>query len=161
MEASKSQSEEDGAVDSGLMQVDSTRFGLFDVDPGRLLRFTEWLLGFSDSSTYAVIEVEDSPYVWLQSADEPQVAFLATNPFAFFPDYELDLGFQQQSDLGVESSEQVEVLVLLTVNRVGDDPVSITANLLGPIVINVETRSARQLVLDSSGHSTREPLVAA
>jgi len=159
--APKRQTEADAAVDSVVMQVDSTRFGKFDVDPDRLLRFTECLLGFPDSVTYAVVEVDESAYVWLQSVEEPDVAFLATSPFAFFPEYELDLGVQQQSDLGVESSDQVEVLVLLTINRVGDSPTSITANLLGPIVINVESRTARQLVLESSGHSTREPLVAA
>jgi flagellar assembly factor FliW len=52
------------------------------------------------------------------------------------------------------------VLALLTVHRIVDEPVNISANLLGPIVVNTETRQARQLVLDNSGYSTREPLVA-
>ena len=142
------------------MLVESTRFGSFEVQDDRTLRFQENLRGFPDSTTFVVVEVEDSPYVWLQSADEPMVAFLATSPFAFFPSYDLELGDDEQRSLGVEDASQVEVLTLLTVHRVNDEPQSITANLLGPIVINIQSREARQLVLDDTNYSTREPLVA-
>ncbi len=142
------------------MQVDSTRFGSFEVEASRSLSFDDTLLGFPDSSTYVVVEVVDSPYVWLQSADEPEVAFLATSPFLFFPDYDLELPDQARDALGVDNPSQVEVLTLLTIHRAGDEPVNVTANLLGPIVVNIESRKARQIVLDRSGYSTREPLVA-
>jgi flagellar assembly factor FliW len=142
------------------MLIRSVRFGSFEVEASRSLHFDEGLLGFPDSSTYVVVEVEDTPYVWLQSADEPEVAFLATSPFLFFPGYDLELGDQEQGALDVEDRSQVEVLALLTVHRIVDEPVNITANLLGPIVVNTETRKACQLVLDRSGYSTREPLVA-
>jgi len=143
------------------MEVESTRFGTFEVDPDRLLYVAGGLLGFPASTTYAVVEVDDTPYVWLQSADEADVAFLATSPFLFFEDYDMEVNAQVQRDLSIDTPEQVEVLALLTVHRVGEEPVNITANLLGPIVVNVETRQARQLVLDASEYSTREPLVAA
>ncbi|MGF1597511.1 MAG: flagellar assembly protein FliW [Acidimicrobiales bacterium] len=142
------------------MQIESTRFGSFEVEAARTLAFDEPLLGFPSSSTYVVVEVEDTSYVWLQSADEPDVAFLATSPFLFFPDYELELADPVQAALAVDDPSQVEVLALLTVHRVGDEATNLTANLLGPIVANVETRRARQLVLDKTDYSTREPLVA-
>ncbi len=108
-----------------------------------------------------VIEVEDSPYIWLQSVDESDVAFLATSPFLFFPDYDLVLGDEEQLALDLEDPSQVEVLALLTVHRSsGDTLEQITANLLGPIIINTESRQALQLVLDNPTYSTREPLVA-
>jgi flagellar assembly factor FliW len=140
------------------MLVESTRFGSFEVESRRTLRFREGLLGFPDSSTYVLIEVEDSPYVWLQSVDEPDVAFLATSPFDFFPSYDLELSDEVQGLLEIDDPSQVEVLTLLTVHRVGDEPQTITANLLGPIVINVESRRAHQLVLDDADYSTRQPL---
>lgn len=142
------------------MLVESTRFGSFEVESRRTLAFDEGLLGFPDSSTYVVVEVEDSPYVWLQSTSEPDVAFLAISPFVFFPQYDLELGDEDQAALEVDDPAQVEVLTLLTVHRVGDEPQTITANLLGPIVVNVDNRKARQLVLDNPEYSTREPLVA-
>ena len=142
------------------MQVRSTRFGTFEVEESRALEFAQGLLGFPDSSTYVVIEVEESPYFWLQSVDEEDVAFLATSPFVFFPGYDLELGDEEQKSLDVDNPEQVEVLTLLTVHRAGEQPESITANLLGPIVVNTESRKALQLVLDNPDYTTRVPLVA-
>ncbi len=142
------------------MQVQSSRFGSFEIEPSRALRFTQSLLGFPDSTTYVVVEVEETPYIWLQSADEPDVAFLATSPFLFFPGYDLDLGDDEQAALNVEDPSQVEVLTLLTVHRDGERPETITANLLGPIVVNTESRQALQLVLDDPDLSTRVPLVS-
>ncbi|MEM8925096.1 MAG: flagellar assembly protein FliW [Actinomycetota bacterium] len=142
------------------MQVDSTRFGTFDVDPSRMLQFQTSLLGFPDSLRYVMVEVEDSPYFWLQSTDEADIAFLATTPFGFFPDYDLELSEAEQTALAIEDPTQVEVITLLTVHRAGDEPQLITANLLGPIVVNVETRQARQIVLANDDYSTREPLGA-
>jgi flagellar assembly factor FliW len=142
------------------MQVQSTRFGSFEVEESRALNFSQGLLGFPDSTTYVAIEVEDTPYLWLQSVEEEDVAFLATSPFLFFPNYDLELGDEEQQALEVEDPEQVEVLALLTVHRTGDKAENITANLLGPIVVNIESRRAMQLVLDSPQHSTRVPLVA-
>lgn len=108
-----------------------------------------------------IIEIEDTPYVWLQSADEPDVAFLATSPFPFFPSYELELPAETETALAIGDPSQVEILTLLTVQDRGGDGEHITANLLGPIVINVETRRAMQVVLDSEHrYSTRTPLVA-
>ncbi|MGH1492431.1 MAG: flagellar assembly protein FliW [Acidimicrobiales bacterium] len=143
------------------MHVQSSRFGEFEIEASRALNFTQCLLGFPHSKTYVVIEVEDSPYIWLQSADEPDVAFLATSPFLFFPEYDLELGDEEQSALDVADVAQVEVLTLLTVHRSSDDTAeTITANLLGPIIINTESRQALQLVLDNPTYSTRELLVA-
>lgn len=140
------------------MHVRSSRFGDFEVEASRALNFSQTLLGFPQSTTYVVIEVEDTPYLWLQSADEPDVAFLATSPFLFFPDYDLVLGEEEQQTLDVSDESQVEVLTLLTVHRAGETPETITANLLGPIVVNTESREALQLVLDNTEYSTRVPL---
>jgi len=142
------------------MKVQSTRFGSFEVEDSRALNFSQGLLGFPDSTTYVAIEVEDSPYLWLQSAEEEDVAFLATSPFLFFPHYDLELGDDEQQALEVDDPSQVEVLTLLTVHRSGERPENITANLLGPIVVNTESRRALQLVLDNPEYSTRVPLVA-
>jgi flagellar assembly factor FliW len=142
------------------MHVRSSRFGEFEIEQTRALNFSQSILGFPDSSTYVVVEVEESPYIWLQSVDEPDVAFLATSPFWFFPEYDLELGDDDQQALDVADPSQLEVLTLLTVHRAGETPETITANLLGPIVVNTENRQALQLVLDNPDYSTRVPLVA-
>ena len=141
------------------MLVQSTRFGSFEVEEARALNFVRRLLGFPESTTYVLVEVEATPYMWLQSVDESEVAFLATSPFLFFPSYDLVLGDEEQAAIEVEDPDQVEVLTLLTVHRDGDQAQTITANLLGPIVVNSGSRKALQVVLDNPDYSTRVPLV--
>ena len=142
--------------------VRSTRFGNFDVDDERVLQVNGGLLGIPDSERYVVVETDedDSPYFWLQSADEPAVAFLATAPWLFFPDYELVLDDDELEVLALERPEDAQVFLLLTVHREGDQISDITANLLGPVVVNTVTRRGRQLVLDNSSYTTRRSLVA-
>lgn len=143
-----------------MMMVESTRFGTFELEEDRALRFSEGLLGLPESTSYALIEVEDSPYAWLQSINEPELAFLTTSPWDFYPDYDLEINEEDQRLLDLTTPDSAEVLVLLTVHRQEDEAVDITANLLGPIVVNTDTRAARQVILEGSSYSTQEPLVA-
>jgi flagellar assembly factor FliW len=144
------------------VQVQSARFGSFEVDGERVLTIVGGLLGIPDSTGYVLVETDDpdSPYFWLQSVDEPEVAFLAITPWLFFPDYELVVDDAELADLELSRSEDAEVFLLLTVHRDGEQVSDITANLLGPIVVNTVTRRGRQVVLDQPAYSTRASLVA-
>jgi flagellar assembly factor FliW len=144
------------------VQVTSSRFGTVEVDHDRVMTVVGGLLGIPDSTRYVILEVDedDSPYVWLQSVDEPEVAFLATTPWLFFPEYELVLDDDTLGALGLERPEDAEVFLLITVHREDDEVTDITANLLGPLVASTVTRRARQLVLEDSTYSTRVSLVA-
>ncbi len=98
--------------------------------------------------------------MWLRSAEEDDVAFLAVSPFAFFPDYDFEIDEEQEQSLGLEDVSQVQILTLVTVHRADDGAItSVTANLLGPIVINADTGAARQIVLEETDYTTQVPLV--
>ncbi len=143
------------------MIVESTRFGAFEVDEARTIDVPDCIIGFPDSTRYVLVEVEDSPYSWLQSVDEPDVAFLTTTPWLFFPDYDVELAEEPQTSLGITDVTETAVLVLITVHRDDNgDAADLTANLLGPVIVNSDRRVARQIVLDNTTYSTREPLVA-
>lgn len=142
-----------------MMLVESTRFGTFELEEERALRFSDGLLGLPESTSYALIEVEESPYAWLQSTEEPELAFLAASPWDFYPDYDLEINDEDQRKLDISSPDMAEVLVLLTVHRQDDEALDITANLLGPIIVNTQSRAALQIILDGSRYSTQEPLV--
>jgi flagellar assembly factor FliW len=64
-----------------------------------------------------------------------------------------------QEELGLDDPADSEIFLLLSVQLEGDQPVGITANLLGPIVVNKNLKRARQIVLDGARYSTQEPLV--
>lgn len=140
------------------MLVASERLGDFEVEDDRILAFPDGLLGFQGAQRFAMVEGDDNgTYYWLQSVDDPSLAFLSVVPWAFFPDYAIELGDTDEQSLGLTSAADALVLCLLTVHR---ESGQITANLLGPLVVNASSRVGRQLVLADSGYPVKAPLVA-
>jgi len=140
------------------MQITTSRFGVLDALDDQMVEIEGGLLGFPDASRYLRVEIPDADgWLWLQSVDDPDLAFLAVDAFLFFPDYDLELPEADATAIELEASTDAEVLALVTVRRAGDGAMeSITANLLGPLVINNQTKVGRQVVLSDSQYSTRE-----
>lgn len=139
------------------MLIESERLGSVEVDESKIMIFDDGLLGFPDARRFALVDAgDDGTYFWLQSLDDPQLAFLAAVPWAFFPDYEPELSMSDQEALAISDPSEVLVFCLLTIT---DD--AVTANLLGPLVVNGNSREGRQIVLDDSSYSARVPLAAA
>ena len=136
------------------VMIDSEHLGSVEVDEASVIELPAGILGFPEQRRYAVVAADDSGlYSWLQSLDEPQLAFLAVVPSPFFPDYEPVISDEDCATIGLTDPEDAQVLCLVTV---GED--AVTANLLGPVVLNVRTRMARQVVLTDSRLSTRAPI---
>lgn len=137
------------------MTLETTRFGEIEIDPDSVISFPDGLPGFPDVRGVTLIKVsDDQPFYWIQDVDHGDLAFLAVIPWEYFPDYELALTDEDESALSVDDPSDLLVLTLVTIDR---DVPSVTANLLGPIVINQTKRIARQTVL-LGDHSTRTPL---
>jgi len=138
------------------VMIESGHLGPVEVDDDAVVEFPAGIIGFPDQRRYAIVAAEDSGlYSWLQSVDEPDLAFLAVVPAPFFPDYAPVIPDEDCASIGLTDPDDAQVLCLLTV---GDD--AITANLLGPIVLNVRNRTARQVVLTDSSLSTKAPILA-
>ena len=138
------------------MLIESEQLGAVEIDESKVLSFPDGLLGFPDVTRFALVDAgDDGTYFWLQSLDDPQLAFLAAVPWAFFPDYAPELSESDQATLSLGDAHDAIVLCLLTIR---DD--AVTANLLGPLVVNAVTRHGRQIVLGDSDYPTRAPLAA-
>jgi flagellar assembly factor FliW len=137
------------------VMIDSEHLGSVEVDESSVIELPAGILGFPEQRRYAIVAADDSGlYSWLQSLDEPELAFLTVVPSPFFPDYEPVIPDEDCATIGLTAPEDAQVLCLVTV-----DDESVTANLLGPIVLNVRTRMARQVVLTDSSLSTRAPIL--
>lgn len=142
------------------MQVESVQFGTLEVADDDVVVFDGGLLGFPGSRRFVMIEADRSGYLWLQSLDNPDLSFLATRPWDFFPDYEFELDDDDQYGLEISNLEDADVLCLLSIHDSADG-MAVTINLLGPLVVNTTTRRGRQVVLSGSDYEASEPLVAA
>ena len=123
----------------------TTRFGDIPLDHDRTFAFPDGLLGFPHAKTFLAIDVDDDPDMyWLQCVDDGTLAFLAISPWLYFPDYKPEIDEAEQAALQLDDADDATVLCLLTVDREAD---LITANLLGPIVLNTAGKLGRQVVL--------------
>jgi flagellar assembly factor FliW len=137
------------------MEIATTRFGRMEVNEQRIIFFAKGLLGFPEHQRYALIQTsEENYFFWLQSLDEPALAFVVTDPGIFFKDYEFALKEETQQALQLTDMGFAQVFVIC--NKVGE---WLTGNLQGPLVINAQNRTGEQIVLNDKQWTTRQPLL--
>ena len=142
------------------LKVDTARFGAITIDEKKIITMPFGMLGFQDEKRYAMVQhKENSPFFWYQSLDDPALAFVITSPFFFVPDYSvpLDDAIDKMSWHQEKVEDTVEPYVV--VNIPNGSPDKMTANLIGPILVNTETFQAVQMVVTDSPYSHRFPLL--
>ncbi|UCD30520.1 MAG: flagellar assembly protein FliW [Planctomycetota bacterium] len=138
-----------------MMMIETSRFGSIEVDETRLIHFPKGILGFPDQVDYALIQtVEDSGFYWLQAVGSPEPAFVVCDPRLFVPDYVVPVKMEDLAQIGLSDPSLAQVFVI--VNKVDN---ILTGNLQGPLVVNVHSRRAKQLVLSDRRYSIRHPLM--
>lgn len=137
------------------MEVRTTRFGVLEVAQDRVISFPKGLLGFPRHTRYCLLEPgDDSCFFWLQSLDEPSLAFVVTDPALFVPDYSVPIRPEQMEDLAMTGLEDAQVFCI--VNKLDGQ---LTGNLQGPLVVNTLTRTGEQMVLAEKRWTTRHSLL--
>jgi flagellar assembly factor FliW len=135
--------------------VNSTRFGELEVPGEALVHFPEGMIGVG-GRRFALLEREESgAFRWLQETSEPDLALPVTDPFTFFPDYEVVLSDAEAERIGVTDPAAAQVLVVV---RADEDPGQISANLLAPIL--VAAGIGHQVMNEAAWAPLREPLLS-
>ena len=133
--------------------VKTSRFGEIDVTEDQRLTLVGGLLGFQALTRYVVYQPEElGIFRWVQSEEVPELAFVVCDPRVILPSYHIEVPRDELACIQLEDTEQAEIMVILTHPQ---DPSRMTANLMGPIVLNTTTRLARQLVLSDTQYTTR------
>ena len=144
------------------MQIATTRFGALEIQEEQIIHIPSGIIGFPNDRKYVLLEQKKgSPFMWLQSVDNGALAFVLINPLLFKPDYKVEIGPEDAEDLGLKNGgNEAQIMAIVNILNRGEDgkPTAITANLLGPIVINPEKRLAKQVVLYDGQYSHRHPI---
>ncbi len=137
------------------MQIQTTRFGMVEIDDQRIMNFPKGMVGFPNCQRFALIQTNDEGvFFWMQSLDRPELAFVVCDPRTFVPDYRVPVKLEELELIGLEAPEDAQVLVI--VNKVDD---MLTGNLQGPLVINARNLTGKQLVLSDKRYTTRQPFM--
>lgn len=138
------------------MIIQTSRFGEVEIDETDRIQFPEGLLGFTDLHSFVLLDdPDDDIFAWLQSCENPHVAFPVLEPELFANKYQVNLGKRDMATLNLQSMERVRIYTIVTIP---DDPTQMTANLKAPIVIHIPERLAIQCVLQENDLPIREPI---
>lgn len=136
------------------MTLSATRFGDVEFSDEDVVQFPEGLIGFPNSHSYILLCAKPgSPFRWLQSVDEPALAFLCTDPQHYVATYAPELSVRHARELGMTAETSRMVLCTVAIPR--GKPEEMTLNLAGPIVVNAELRKGRQIVLEDGAYTIK------
>lgn len=138
------------------MVVHTSRFGSVSITPDDVIHFPEGLLGFNELRKFVLLDdPTDEIFAWLQSCEEPGIAFPLLEPELFTTNYTVQLTKHDLDTMGLKSKDGIRYFSIITIPA---DPTQMTANLKAPIVVHVPTRKARQVVLQDNSLAIREPI---
>jgi flagellar assembly factor FliW len=137
------------------LKIATRKFGEIQIDKTKILTMIEGLPGFPGFEKFVLLEdPKTAPFCWFQSVEEPNLSLVIMDPMIFKPDYNIGLD-KIVRDLGWKDVALDEVVVYVVVNIFGqkEEDKQITANLVGPIVINTKNSTAVQVVLTDTAYS--------
>ncbi len=134
--------------------VETTRFGSVAFELQDVVTLDEGFLGFSEAKRFIVLQhKEGSPFCWLQSVDVGNLAFLVIDPGYYVPDYAPEMPNEVAKQLELDEETPRLVYTIVTIPK--GHPNDMTLNLAGPILINLENRMAKQVVVEDNRYPIR------
>lgn len=135
------------------MKIVSGKIGEVEIDPAKIITFSDGVIGFPDYKRYIELEfLENSPLKLLQAVDSSDLGFIMINPLLFEPDYVADITVDELKSLNTDKPEELITMVFVTIP---EDPYKMTANLQGPVIINPNSMLAMQIVNRNKKYSTK------
>lgn len=128
------------------MQLQTRHFGMIDVDEKDILFFPSGVPGFGDIKKFILLgrQESDSTFFWLQAVDEPNLAFVVTDPFGIHPDYFVDVDDEETEELQIKDIDNILTLAIVTIPENVND---ITVNLKAPVLINTHNNMGKQVIM--------------
>ena len=135
------------------MLINSLKFGQLEIPKNKIITMAKPVLGFEELTKFCRVELDEfKPFMWLQSVDDPAVAFIVVNPALFYPDYRIDINPNEIAEIEATDPALIETYVIASVPA---EWIDMTINLQGPILINTQNYKAKQLVLVNSKYQIK------
>jgi flagellar assembly factor FliW len=151
-----------GTEASAERRLTVTRFGAEEavlVPAGDVLIFPEGIVGMEELREFVLLDdARIAPCRWLQSLDEPAIAFVVVAPQLLVPAYTVEVSEADARQLRLADPAGAEVWTIVTVHP---EPERSTVNLLAPVIVNRAGRRGKQVLLQESGYPVRYPIVPA
>ena len=117
------------------MKINTHQFGEIEFTEEKIINFENGLFGFEFLKKYLFIKPDDSFFYWLNSIENPDIAF------PMFGLRVIDDQFPQEDNF--------EAFGIVTLNS---NPLNITLNLKAPVYINQNDKSGFQKIVDTDNY---------
>lgn len=126
------------------MKLDTDRFGKVSYSQEDILFFPRGIPAFETKQSWILVGSDDNAVKWLQSVDDGSLALPVTSPDAVQPDYNARIPEDELTLIG--STNPADLALLIVVSIPESAPWNMTANLRAPILINLKTHKAVQVI---------------
>ena len=129
------------------------RLSCLPIHANNIFNFPEGLPAFEHIRQFVFVHKPDtSPFLFMNALEPADISFVCVDPFLVCPGYAPRI---TASDLEYLHVEDIDSLLLLSIVTVTPEPSEITANLQGPLAININACIGRQIVCDGSAYPVR------
>ena len=140
-------------TETSTVTIESDLLGSVQAADHQLVRFADGLLGFPEVRDFVLVPAERAGTYWLQSVEHTSLAFLVIDPFLHFPDYVVELADTEVRGLEADDQGDVAILSIVTLPAAEGEPA--TANLQGPLALNLRHGRGRQVILRDGSPGVR------
>lgn len=133
-------------------------FGEAEIDDSKVITFPKGIIGFPQLTRFALMydmEKDSHSIQWLQSLDEPAFAMPVMDPLHVKADYNPQIEDDVLEEVKPLTPDNMLVMVTVTVPH---DLKLMTVNMKGPFIINAETRTGCQVILDDDDYAVKFPI---
>lgn len=139
------------------MKLNTVRFGEIEIEEDRIFNFAMPIIGFDMLHKFIILDPnKETLFKWLQSVEDPTLAFPIISVSALDLDYTIDLPDNVVEDLNITNVESLLVMNITSIPQ--DNPKGTTINLLAPLIFNLDNQTAAQVVLSGSGYDISYPM---
>jgi flagellar assembly factor FliW len=141
-------------IPSPLVLEPETRTVRIPVSNDNLFKFPDGIPAFEDYKQFVLYcNTDMQPFFFMKSLGvSPEISFVCVDPFLVCPDYQVRIGAADLNALGLKRGEDAFVFSFVTVY---DNACDITANLQGPVVLNLKNSTGRQIICEGLKHDVR------
>lgn len=139
------------------MKLNTVRFGEIEIEEDRIFNFVMPIIGFDALKKFIILDPnKETLFKWLQSIEDPALAFPIISVSALDFDYTIDLPDNVVENLKITNVESLLVMNITSIPQ--DNPKGTTINLLAPLIFNLDEQVAGQVVLSGSGYDISFPM---
>jgi flagellar assembly factor FliW len=137
-----------------VIEIETKPYGKMKVSLKQRVSFEEGLYGFEKKKEFYLLDMEENSGVmyYLQRAEDKEVAFKG--------DYVLDVSKSDLKKIGLDKEEEVKDLLLtFAIVTIPEKYDEMSANLLGPVLINAQKRLGIQALSLVEGYTTKHKIL--